>query len=136
MSYISSPSSTFLSPPVCFLISSSTVLLSDSLRNYTKEWSLKEIQKQKIYGDQNIQLFQEKVYAGPEAESTLEKRQHYHEEDGEMFQMAVYDEHTGQYPFWGRISGYLNQDLRKKSDPSFFEHMMNYFKTDDDHLSY
>ena len=113
-----------------------TVLLSDSLRNYTKEMSLQEIQKQKKYGDQKVQLFQEKIYAGRDSESVLEKRQQYDEEHGWMFQMALYDQQTKEYPFWGRISGYLNEDLRRKPKPSFFEHVFNYFKTDNDELSY
>merc|ERR1719231_1043971 len=85
-----------------------TVFLADALRDFTKEDSLQKIQKQQHYQSQTIQLFNEKIYDGEDAEMLLPKKESL------LTQFAVYDNKTKQFAFWSRFDGYQNEVIRQR----------------------
>ena len=87
------------------------VLMRDALVQYANESSLQAIQQQRRYGNQTIQLFQEKPFEGEDAAVILKKR-YIGTADDDMFKFAIYDNRTGAYPFWCRFTGYFNADMR------------------------
>ena len=84
-----------------------TRFLSEALQRFTAESDLRLIQKQRKYGNQNIQLFQEQPFDGENAADIIQQRRRNAPKSmKDIVQFAVYDPESKKYVFFGRLASY------------------------------